>query len=43
MSDSKWGELTAQDEVRDVRNSTTAHAQHVRMTREHTGHTTTIK
>jgi hypothetical protein len=28
MSDFKQGELSAQDEVRDVRNSTTAHEQH---------------
>jgi hypothetical protein len=34
MSDSKRGELSAQDEVRDVRNSTTTREQHAHNTCE---------
>jgi hypothetical protein len=43
MSDSKQDELMAQDKVRDVRNSVTARAQHMRTMRGQTRHTRTIK
>jgi hypothetical protein len=43
MSDFKRDELTEQGKMYDVRNSTTARAQHVRTTHRQTRHARTIK